>query len=168
MQTPCPESSLRTAPNWPKIQKMTIVLQFSDMTLTSIFFDVVLFFLPSLVTGSTFMSKSSLVLKLWQFSFIGDWPKTRKSEILTSAFCPISRNWGELSIPNLALIFLIECYWMLQNSRITAFTVFKLLRENQLGGGGCKITPPPTRLGLKASELPQLSSKSCLRKQGRV
>ena len=45
---------------------------------------------------------------------------------------------------------------MLQNSRVTAFTVFELLRENQLGG---KIThpppppvfpspPPPPRLGL--------------------
>ena len=30
---------------------------------------------------------------------------------------------------------LIECYWMLQNSSITAFTVFALLRKNQLGGG---------------------------------
>ena len=34
---------------------------------------------------------------------------------------------------------------MLQNSRVTAFTVFELLRENQLGGGGV-ILPP--RLGL--------------------
>ena len=32
---------------------------------------------------------------------------------------------------------LIECYWMLQNSRVTAFTVFELLRENQ------KNTPHP-------------------------
>ena len=39
---------------------------------------------------------------------------------------------------------LIGCYWMLQNSRVTAFIVFELLRENQLGGG--KITPPPPRL----------------------
>ena len=43
---------------------------------------------------------------------------------------------------------------MLQNSRVTAFTVFQLLRENQLGEGGGKITPRPTppRLGL-TSEL---------------
>ena len=34
---------------------------------------------------------------------------------------------------------------MLQNARVTAFTVSELLRENQHGG---KITPPP-RLGLK-------------------
>ena len=40
---------------------------------------------------------------------------------------------------------LIGCYWMLQNSRVTAFIVFELLRENQRGGGG-KITPPPPRL----------------------
>ena len=35
---------------------------------------------------------------------------------------------------------------MLQNSRVTAFTVSELLRDNQLGG---KITPTPPRLGLK-------------------
>ena len=32
---------------------------------------------------------------------------------------------------------------MLQNARVTAFTVSKLLRENQQGEG-VKITPPPT------------------------
>ena len=35
---------------------------------------------------------------------------------------------------------------------VTAFTIFELLKENQLGGGGVgKIThppPPPPRLGL--------------------
>ena len=34
---------------------------------------------------------------------------------------------------------------MLQNSRITAFTVFELLRENQLNWVG-KITPTPTQI----------------------
>ena len=50
-------------------------------------------------------------------------------------------DWGELWIPNLVRISLIECHWMLQNSRVTAFAVFELLRENQLGGGG-KFNPP--------------------------
>ena len=99
------------------------------------FFDVVLFLLSSLVTGPSFMSISSLVLELWQFSFIRDWPEIRKSEIPSSEFCPISGDWGKLWIPNLARMSLIECYWMLQNSRVTAFTVLELLRENQLEGG---------------------------------
>ena len=40
---------------------------------------------------------------------------------------------------------------MLQNSRVTAFTIFELLRENQMGGGGggVKLPKPPPRLGLK-------------------
>ena len=40
---------------------------------------------------------------------------------------------------------------MLQNARVTAFTVSELLRENQLGG---KVTPPPltpTRIRVKLS-----------------
>ena len=148
MQTLCPESGLRTAPNWPKIQKMTMTSQFSDMTSTSNFFDVVFFLLSSFVTGLSFMSISSLVLELWLFSFKRDWPEIRKLEIPPSEFCPISRDWGKLWIPNLARMSVIECYWMLQNSRVTAFTVFELLRENQLGG---KITCLlPTQIRVKA------------------
>ena len=88
------------------------------------FFDVVLFLLSSLVTGPSFMSVSSLVLELWQFSFTRDWPGIRKSEISPSEFSSISEDWGELWIPNLARMSLIECYWMLQKSRVTALTVF--------------------------------------------
>ena len=119
-QTLYPESGLRTAPNWQKIRKMTITLQFSDMTSTSIFFDLVLFLLSSSVTGPSFISISSMVLELWQFSFIRDWPEIQKSEIPSSEFCPISEDWGELRISNLARMSLIECYWTLQNSRATA------------------------------------------------
>ena len=145
MQTLYTDSGLRTAQNLPKIRKMTMTSQFPNMMSLSKFFDVVLFLLSSLVTGSSFMSISSLVLELWQFSFIRDWPEIKKSEIPPSEFCPISGDWDELWIPNLVRMSLIECYWRLQNSRVTAFTVFELLRENQLGG---KITPPsyPTQI----------------------
>ena len=99
----------------------------------SIFFDVVLFLFSSLVTGRSFMSVSSPVLEFRQFSFIRDWPEIWKSEIPPSQFFPISGDWGELWVPNLAQC-LIECYWMLQNSRVTAFTGLELLGENQLAG----------------------------------
>ena len=76
-----PEFSFRIAPNWPKIGKMTMTSQFADITSSSNFFGINLFFLSSLVIGPSFMSISSLVLELWQFTFIKDWPETRKSEI---------------------------------------------------------------------------------------
>ena len=91
----------------------------------------------------SFMSIPSLVLKLWQFSFIRDWPEIQKSEIPPSELCPIYGDWSELWIPNLAWMSLIECYWMLQNSRVTAFTIFELLREIRLGVG-VKLPPYPT------------------------
>ena len=140
MQTLCPESGLRTSPNWSKIWKMTIPSEFCNMTSTSNFFDVALFLLSSLVTVPSFMSISSLVLELWQFSFIRDWPEIRKSEIPPSEFFPISGDWDKLWIPNLARMSLIGCYWIPQNPRVTAFTVFKLLKN---------IPPSTTQIRIK-------------------
>ena len=48
-------------------------------------------------------------------------------------------DWGELGIPNLAQMFLIKFYWMLQNVRIRVFTVTELLRENEQEG---QLSPP--------------------------
>ena len=116
------------------IGKMTTTSQFAYMKSSSKFFDGVLFPLSSLVTDPSFMSTSSLVLKLWQFSFIRDWPEIRKSEIPPSEFCQISGDWGKLGIPNLVGMFLMKCYWMLQNSKVKTFIVSELLKENQQGG----------------------------------
>ena len=113
------------------------------MTSSSIFFDGVLLFLSSWGTSQRFMSISSVVLELWQFSFIRDWLEIQKLEIPPSPFYPISGDWGKLGIPNLARMSLIDCYYMLQNSRVLIFTIFELLRENQLGD---KITPTPNPL----------------------
>ena len=112
--------------------------------------DVVLFLLSSLVTGPSLMSKSSLVLELWQFLFISDWSEIWKSEIPSSEFCSISGDWGKERIPNLARTSLKKCYWILHNARVTAFTVSELLREIQLGKGD-KIYPIPLRLGLRCA-----------------
>ena len=99
-----------------------------------------LFFLSGLVTGTSFTSISSLVLKLWQFCFMRDWPEILKSEIRSLGFYPISADWFELGIPNLAWMSLIKCYWILQNTRASAFTIFALLKENQ---HRVKVLPPP-------------------------
>ena len=70
-----------------------------------------------------------------------------------SEFCLISGDWGELKIPNLASMSLMNCYQILQNAKVTAFTVSELLMENQQE---VKLPPSPThmhtpRLGLKYS-----------------
>ena len=139
------EPGFQIAPIWSENGKMTMTSQFVDMKSLLIFFDVILFLLSSLVTGPSFMSISSLVLELWQFSFIRDWPEIRKLEIPPSEFCLISGDWGELGIPNVTRMSLIKFYWMQQNARVTDFPVLELLRENQQGG---KISPHPD-LGFK-------------------
>ena len=114
-------------------------------------FDVVLFLLSSLATGSSFILISSLVLELWQFPFIRDWPGIRKSGIPPSELCQISGDLDKLGIPNLVRTSLTKRYWMLQNAKVTAFTNSELLTENQQWeGGGSKITPtPPTHIRVK-------------------
>ena len=112
-----------------------------DNGVTAKCFWIFLFLLWGLVTAPSFMSISSLVLELCQFSFIRDWPEIRKSEITPSEFFTLFGDWGKLGMPNLANMSLIKYYWMLQNARMTAYTVSELLRENQQGGG--KITPHP-------------------------
>ena len=134
-----------------------------DMTSLSFFFCVVLFFLSSLLTGSSFMSISSLALELWQFSSISDWPDIRKSELPPSEFCPISGDWGELWILNLKRMSLIQCYSILRISRVSSFCRFC-----QLGGGG-KIPPDPSRLGLrKKLFLKQVKSRVSRSKYPRI
>ena len=119
--------------------------QFFDMTSLSNFSKVVLFLLSSLVTVPSFKSISSLVLQLWQL-----WPKTWKSEIPRPEFCLKSGDWDELWIASLTRMSLRACYWMIQNARVTANTVFELLRENQQGEG-VELPPlqPPTQIKVK-------------------
>ena len=128
--------------------------QFSDMTSSSIFFDVVLFFLSSLVTGPSFMSISSLVLELWQFSFIRDWAEIRKSDITPSEFCPISGDRGELGIPNLARMSLMKCYQMLQNASY-GFYRFWVIKGKPTGRVKLLPSPvPPTQIRVKLTFCP--------------
>ena len=106
------------------------------MKSSSNFFDFVSFLLSSLVTDPSFMSILSLAL-------------VRKSEKNLSDFCPISGDWGEWRIPNLTRTSLIKCHWILQNAKVTAFTVSELSRENQQGVSKITLFPHPPRLGLR-------------------
>ena len=45
-------------------------------------------------------------------------------------FCPISGDREVVGIPNWERIFLMKCYWILQNIRVTAFIVSELILKN--------------------------------------
>ena len=131
LQTIRPESGFWIAPNWPKIGKMTMMAQIlRHDVIVKLFWRCLVSFVK-FSFWSKFMSISSLVLELRQFSFIMDWPEILKLQIPLSDFCPISGDWGELGIPHLARMSLMKCYWMLQYGRVATFTVSELLRENQ-------------------------------------
>ena len=103
--------------------------QFPDITSSSNLFDVAVFLLSILVTGPSSMSVSLLVLELGHFLYKG---LTRTREIRnTPHFCPLTEDWEKLGILNLAQMFVIKCYRMLQIARVTALTVSELLRQNQ-------------------------------------
>ena len=64
----------------------------------------------------------------------------------------MSGDCSKYGISNLAQTSPIKCYWMLQNTRVTTFTVAELLRENHQegeGGRGGKITPTQIRVKLR-------------------
>ena len=72
------------------------------------------------------MSISLLVMELWRLSFIRDWPEIQKSEIPSSEFWWIS---GQPQCPDIRdtkfhKMSLMKCYWMVQNTRVTAFYRF--------------------------------------------
>ena len=105
------------------------------------FFDVVLFLLSSLVNGPSFISISLLVLELWQFTFISDWPEILKSEIPSSEFFQISGDWSKLEIPNLALMSrqnVTKCCKM-PGLQLLPFWIIKGKLTGEV-----KLTPPHT------------------------
>ena len=141
------EFGFRIAPNWPKLEKWQWRHNFPTWRHRQIF--LTLLFSPSV------MSLSSR--KLWRFLFIRNWPEIWKLEIPLSEFCPISGDWGKLGIPNLARTFLIKCYWMLQNARVTANS-WILSIQDVIISSATSPASPTIRGSLMAQELFHVSN----------
>ena len=123
---------------------------FAKMMSSSTFFDIALFLLSSLITGPIFMSISSLVLELWQFSFIRDWPEIRKPEIPLCEFCPISGDWSELGISNISNEMLLNAAeWKVINFTVSELSI-RESQKNQLGRG---VKFLPTQIRVKSFSL---------------
>ena len=141
MQTLCPQSGLRTAPNWPKIRKMSMTSQFSDMTSTLNFFEVVLSLLSSLVTGPRFMSISSLVLELWQFSFVRDWPEIRKLEI--PPVWVLLNLWRLGRAMDTKIGTNVSNRMLLHVAKFQSYSFYRFWVIKGKPTGGVKLPPPP-------------------------
>ena len=133
---------------------MRMTSQFSEMTSSAIFFDVVLFLLWSLVSYQYHWSRFHAIIITGSGVMIICFYKglARNSEIgnTPSEFCSISGDCGNEQIPNLERTSLIKCYWMLQNAWVRTFTISELLRENQLGEGvNLPPTQPPAQIRVK-------------------
>ena len=139
-----PEFGFQIAQNLLSIRKMEMTSQFSEMTSSSNFFEVVLFLLSILVTGPSFMSISSLVLELWQFPFIWDRPKIWKSEIPLSEFSPKSGDWGKLGVFDTN----VSNKMLMNAAKYQGYSFYRfLVIKGKPPGGGVKLaptSPPPT------------------------
>ena len=90
LQTMRPDSAI----NW-KNDNVT------DMTSSSIFLRCFVS-LVKLSYRSTFHVNIVTGSGVTTIFFVRDWPKIGKSEIPPPEFCPISGDWGELEIPDVA------------------------------------------------------------------
>ena len=116
--------------------------QLADMASSSNFSDVFLFLLSSLGSGPSFMSISSLVLELWQFTFIRDWPEIRKSETPLVWVLPNTRRLGLVRDTKFGMNVSNEM--LLNDAKCQGynFYCFWVIKGKPKGGGGGKITTP--------------------------
>ena len=142
------ESSFRIAPKWSKIGKLTLTSQFLNMTLSSNFFNIVLFLLSNLVTGPRFMfniSSRSGVMTIFFYKGL-----TRNPEIENTPVWIFPNIWSLARVRDTKVgtnvnnkISLNAAEW--QSYSLYRFWVIKVKPTGLMGRGG--INPSP-RLGL--------------------
>ena len=123
---------------------MTMTSWFSDMVPASYFFNGLLFLLSSLATGPGFMSISLMVLELWQFSFIKDWPEIRKSKIPPSGLNiwrlgQVGNNKFDTNVSNKMLLNAAK-------SQGCSICRFEVIKGKPTRGRGVKLSPTHIRV----------------------
>ena len=118
--------------------QMTMTSQFVDLTSLSNFFDVVFFLLSILVAGPSFMSISSLVLELWQFSFKRDWPK-----IGNTLVCVLPNIWRLGRIMDTKFCTNVSNEMLLNATKCQGCNFYRFwVIEGKPTGGGVEVKLP--------------------------
>ena len=100
----------------------------------SSFFDVALFLLWNLVVRVSYRHHY-LFWSYKNFCLQEIWIEIWKLKIPPSQFCPLSGDWINLVISNLAWMFLMKRYFMLQNARFSyRFYHFWVISGKSAGG----------------------------------
>ena len=108
------------------------------------------FLLSSLVTGPSFMPISSLVLELWQFSFIKDWWEIRKSGDTPVWVLPNIWRLGRVMDTKFGTN--VSNRMLLTATKFQGYSFYRfwaIKGKPTWGEGGIKFLPPPPppRLG---------------------
>ena len=146
MQTLCPESGHRTAPNWPKIRKMTMTSQFPDMTSKSFFLRCFVFlvkfsylskFHVNIITGSGIMT-------IFFYKEFTRNPENRKCPRLSFAqYLETGANMDTELCTNVSNRMLLNAAKFQVYSFYRFWVIKKKPNGMEGGGGGGKITPLP-------------------------
>ena len=84
------------------------------------------------------MSISSLVLELWQFSFLTDWPQIHRSEISPSLNCPIPGDW----VRDAKYGTNVSNKMLLNAAKVYSYVRFWVIKGKPTDGD-LKLPPPP-------------------------
>ena len=129
---------------------------FSDMRSSSKFFDVVLFLLQSLVTGPNFIS---IVLELWQFSFIRD--LTRNMEFRNTPIWVLPNIWRLAQVGNTKFGANVSNKILLNTAKCQgySFTRFCVIKGKPTVGG--KLPPTQIRANIRSGIWRMSGIRSC-------
>ena len=145
LQILCPETRLRIAPNWPRIEKVTMTPHFSEIISLSIFFWCCFVSFVKFRYGSKFhviVISGSRIMTIFFYKGL-----TRNPEIRNTPVWVFHNIWrlGRVmdtkictNVCNRTLLNAAKCQSYCLNA------VFELLRENQLGGWRSKPPSPPS------------------------
>ena len=112
------------------------------------FFNVFLCVLLILLTGPCLMSLSLLVMELWRFLFIRDWPEIRKSEVPSSEF---SNIWGLELVTDTKFGRNISNEKLLNDTKSPVYSFYRFWVFKGKSTG-CKSSSQTSRLGLRLME----------------
>ena len=92
-----------------------------------------------------------MVLELWQFPFIRDWPEIQKSDIPLPEFCPIPGDWWK--IRNTKFGTNVSNKMLLNPAKYQGYSFYRfwVIKEKPTTRAGVKLPHPPflpPRLGL--------------------